>query len=178
MPTAESSGKKGRVTRVTRVHEDIDVVRVEREGDEEGPIAEVVDQRQTRSSISHRIRGKAIAALPASGGNAEDKAPTSESLDNQEAEELMLEAEHALHEPLKVGKTKVTRHQREERPNSLADKASADVLRSSQQQIEEVPAGTADEVAQDEPHIEEPDSSLRAREAPSNRSQSVGALTS
>ena len=68
MPAINGSGKKGRVTRVTRVHEDRDIVRVERAGDEaSAPVVEVADHRQTRSSVSQRNKSKQAAALPVAG---------------------------------------------------------------------------------------------------------------
>lgn len=168
MPTPASSGKKGRVTRVTRAHEDIDVVRIEREGDEEGPVAEVVESRQTRSSVSHRNQGTKVAALPASQEAADAEPLADDTLDSQEAEELLSEAEEMLHEPLQGGKTKSsTKRHTEAGPGRLAagsNAARADVVPDTQHQIEEVPADTAGEEAQDEPYVEEPESSIPAAE--------------
>ena len=154
------------MTRVTRAHEDLDVVRVEREGDEEGPVAEVVESRQTRSSVSHRNKGTKVAALPASQDAADDEPAADDTLDSQEADELLSEAEELLHEPLQGGKTKSsTKRHTEAGPSRLAagsNAARADVVPDTQHQIEEVPADTASQDAQDEPHIEEPESSIPA----------------
>ena len=162
--------KRGRVTKITRVHEDREVVRVEREGAEPGsePIAEVVQQRQTRSTVNlqggRRNGKKNIEALPAPG----DRTPAENDLSTQEAEELLSEAEELLNEPIQGGKvhTTVAHHAHaagsSEQPIETEDEdEDDDVASESQHQIEEVPVDTVHD-EHDAPHVEEPESSIAA----------------
>lgn len=166
MPSPASSGKTGRVSRVTRAHQEIDVARVECEGVARGPGPELVEQRQTRSSFSHPRKGKQVAALAASPDAPGNEPPADDTLDSEEAEELLSQAEDLLHEPLQGGQTKVARRQGEAVQNRLAAghaRDSAGAVSDGHQQIEEVPADTAADGTQAEPHIEEPESSLPAQ---------------
>ena len=177
MPASGSLEKKGRVTRVTRIHEDRDTVRVTREGDEGvGPVAEVVDHRQTRSSVSQRNKGKKAAALPSPGATETSVVPRSHALDSPESEDLLSEAEAMLHEPsqLQGGKRNVTiSHNNEAGPSRLdhgGENEPADAVPHTQHQIEEVHPETVED-GMAEPHIEEPDSDVPAspeRSAPAN----------
>lgn len=169
MPAVNGSGKKGRVTRVTRVHEDRDIVRVERAGDEASdPVVEVADHRQTRSSVSHRNKSKQAAALPSPGASQSAAVARKDALNSQEAEELLSEAEELLHEPIQGGKRIVTTHYNDAGPSRLetgGGAESVDAAPDTQHQIEEVhPDTVEDEVV--EPHVEEPDSDVPASPEP------------
>ena len=166
MPASNSTGKRGRVLRVTRVHEDRDIVRVEKEG-AAGPVAEVVDHRTTRSSVGFRNKGKQAAALPAPGAADTDVVPETGGLDTQEAEELMSEAEELLHEPVRGGKKHVTttHYDEEAGPSQLTQgnqDESPDAIPDSQHQIEEVHPETAGNESQEAPDVQEPESSAQA----------------
>ncbi len=182
MPVSPGASKKGRITRVTKVHEDRDIVRVEREGDEgSGPVAEVADHRTTRSSVSHRSKGKQKAALLSPDTSAETAVvPRNDALDSQEAEELLSEAEEMLHEPIQGGKRVVTtRHSNEAGPSQLGDTAdggSADAVPDTQHQIEEVHPETVEDDTQAVPHIEEPESSVPVSPEPSVPTKSGGIM--
>lgn len=169
--TAVAQVKKGRVTKITRVHEDREVVRVEREGAEPGsePVAEVVQQRQTRSTVNLRgSRGqpsKAVAALPAP--DSSEEAPD-DILNTQEAEEVLSEAEQLLNQPIRGGKvhTTVAHYQEPARRNKPALQGSQDdqpdaLTPGSQHEVEEVPFDTAHN-DHDDPQVEEPESSVAA----------------
>ncbi|KAA6425204.1 MAG: histone H2B [Trebouxia sp. A1-2] len=166
MPASSIPGKKGRVTRVTRIHEDRDIVRVTREGDEgAGPVAEVVDHRQTRSSVSHRNKSKKAVALPSPGATETSVVPRSDALDSRETEDLLSQAEAILHKPMQGGKRNVTTLHSEEAGPSRQDHAgesdTTDAMPDTQHRIEEVhPETVQDGTA--EPHIEEPDSDVPA----------------
>jgi hypothetical protein len=180
MPASGSPGKKGRVTRVTKVHEDRDTVRVVREGDEGvGPVAEVVDHRQTRSSVSHRNKGKKAAALPSPGATETAVVPRSDALDSPETEDLLSEAEAILHEPIQGGKRNVTTsHNDEAGPSRLDHRGEgepADALPDTQHQIEEVHPETVEDGTA-EPHIEEPDSDVPASPERSAPAKSGGIM--
>ena len=154
--------KKGRVSRITRVHEDREVVRVEREGAEPGsePVVEVVQQRQTRSTVNLRDgRGKnkkTLAALPAPGDSSEDAAEA-EMLSTQEAEEMLSEAEELLNEPI-PGKvhTTIAHHDDEAELNQPAIQNSSleqdDATPGLGHHIEEVPVDTAHD-EHDDPQV-------------------------
>ena len=163
MPASPSTGKKGRVTRVTRVNVDREVVRVEREGDGHH-VADVVDHRQTRTSVTHRNNGKQAAALPSSDHDKEALGAANDASDSQEAEELLSEAEELLHEPILGGKRSVTsRHRDGAGPSRLGEDGaggSLDAVPDTQHQIEEVHPGTVEDEVQAEPHVEEPESSV------------------
>lgn len=163
MPASPSTGKKGRVTRVTRVNVDREVVRVEREGDGH-PVADVVDHRQTRTSVTHRNNGKQAAALPSSDHDKEALGAANDASDSQEAEELLSEAEELLHEPILGGKRSVTsRHRDGAGPSRLGEDGaggSLDAVPDTQHQIEEVHPETVEDEVQAEPHVEEPESSV------------------
>ena len=166
MPASGSPGKKGRVTRVTRIHEDRDIVRVTREGDEGvGPVAEVVDHRQTRSSVSHRNKSKTAAALPSPGATETSMVPRSDALESPETEDLLSEAEARLHEPMQGGKrsemTLPNDHEGESEP--------ADAVPDTQHKIEEVHPETAEDCTAEPPN-EEPD-----RDAPASPERSAPA---
>lgn len=161
MPASGSFGKKGRVTRVTRIHEDRDTVLVTTEGDEGvGPVAEVVDHRQTRSSVSHRNKSKKAAAVPSPGAIETSVVPRSDALESPETEDLLSEAEAILHEPMQGGKRSVTTlHNDEAGPSRLDHEGAsepADAVSDTQHQIEEVHPETVEDGTA-EPHIEEPD---------------------
>lgn len=163
MPASPSTGKKGRVTRVTRVNVDHELVRVEREGDEH-TVADVVDHRQTRTSVTHRNKGKQVAALPSSDHDTKALGPANDASDSQEAEELLSEAEELLHEPIQRGKRSVTsRHRDGAGPSRFGEDGaggSLDAVPDTQHQIEEVHPGTVEDEVQAEPHVEEPESSV------------------
>lgn len=178
--------KKGRVTKITRVHEDRDVVRVEREGAEPGsePIAEVVQQRQTRSTVNlqgGRGKGtKAIAALPAPDEDHDDTAE--DMLSTQEAEEILSEAEELLNEPIRESRvrTTVAHHQEPASRSQPAIQSSQDdqpdhMVPESQHEVEEVPYDTA-HVEHDDPHVEEPESSVAATHNKSGPARSHGII--
>ncbi len=180
MPASGSPGKKGRVTRVTRIHEDRDIVRVTREGDEgDGPVAEVVDHRQTRSSVSHRNKSMKAAALPSPGATETSVVPRSDALDSPETEDLLSEAEAILHEPMQGGKRNVTTlHNDEAGPSRLdhgGESEPADAVPDTQHQIEEVHPETVEDGTA-EPHIEEPDSDAPASPERSAPAKSGGIM--
>ena len=178
MPASGSPGKKGRVTRVTRFHEDRDIVRVTTEGDEGvGPVAEVVDHRQTRSSVSHRNKSKKAAALPSPGATETFMVPRSDALDSTETEDLLSEAEAILHEPMQGGKrSEITLHSDEAGPSRLdheGESEPADAVPDTQHQIQEVHPETVEDGTA-EPHIEEPDSDAPAAPERSASAKSGG----
>ncbi len=180
MPASGSPGKKGRVTRVTRVHEDRDIVRVTREGDEGvGPVAEVVDHRQTRSSVNHRNKSKKAAALPSPGATETSIVPRSDELDSPETEDLVSEAEAILHEPMQGGKrNEMTLHNDEAGPSRLdhgGESEPADAVPDTQHQVEEVHPETVEDGTA-EPHIEEPDSDAPASPERSAPAKSDGIM--
>ena len=163
MPASGSPGKKGCVTRVTRIHEDRDTVLVTREG--EGPVAEVVDHRQTRSSVSHRNKSKKAAAIPSPGAIETSVVPRSDASESPETEDLLSEAEAILHEPMQGGKRSMTTLHNDEAGPSRLDHGGAsepaDAVSDTQCQIEEVHPETVEDGTA-EPHIEEPDSDAPA----------------
>ena len=168
MPTP-TTVKKGRVTRITKVHEERDIVRIERENsDGSGPVAEVLDHRQTRTSVtpSNRHKGKHSAALhspetlPETGAGS----PSSDVLDSQKAKELLREAEKLLRQPIQGGTRHVTTARDDQAGPSqqLELGSSVDAVPDTQHQIEEVHPDTAEDAEQAEPQVEEPESSLAA----------------
>ena len=172
-----STVKKGRVTRVTSVHEERDIVRVDRENnDGSGPSTEVLDHRQTRSSISpdKRNKGKTTAALPSSVtlNAATGSGPSSDVPDSQKAAELLTEAEKLLRQPIQGGTRQITMaHNDQAGPSRQLELGpSVDAVPNTQHQIEEVHPDTAEDGEQDEPQVEEPESSVAA---PSGRSASM-----
>lgn len=179
MPTP-STVKKGRVTRVTRVREERDIVRVDRENnDGSGPTTEVLDHRQTLSSITpdNRNKGKNTAALPSTEtfNGATDAGPSSDVRDRQKAAELLTEAEKLSRRPIQGGKRRkrqvTTAHDDQAGPSrQLELGSSVDAVPDTQHRIEEVDPDTAEDGEQDEPQVEEPASSIAA---PSGRSASV-----
>ncbi|KAL0036278.1 hypothetical protein WJX77_000094 [Trebouxia sp. C0004] len=180
MPASGSPGKKGHVTRVTRVHEDRDIVRITREGDEGvGPVTEVVDHRQTRSSVSYRNKGKKAAALPSPGATETSLVPRSDALDSLETEDLLSEAEAILQEPIQGGKRNVTtQHNDEAGPSRLdhgGESEPADTVPDTQHHIEEVHPETVEDGTA-EPHIAEPDSDVPASPERSAPAKSGGIM--
>ena len=174
--------KRGRVTKITRVHEDREIVRVEREGAEPGsePVAEVVQQRQTRATVNLRDRkGKqTVAAQPAPG----DEVAAEDVLSTQEAEELLSEAEQLLNEPIQGGKvhTTVAHHEpaagsSEQAIESEDEEQDDDGTNESQHQIEEMPYDTVHD-EHDAPHVEEPESSVAATTQKSAPAKSHGII--
>lgn len=160
--------KKGRVTRVTKVHEERDLVRVERD-DGSGPVAEVLDHRQIRSSVAparRKSKGKILATLPSSETEtaAGPGGETSDVLDSQEAEELLSEAEKLLRQPVQGGTRHVTaEHSTQAGPSQQLELGSADdAVPDSQHHIEEVHPDTAEDGQQAEFEVEEPESSMAA----------------
>ena len=180
MPTP-STVKKGRVTRVTKVHEERDIVRVDREhNDGSGPTTEVLDHRQTRSSITpdNRNRGKNTDALPSTEtfDGATNIYPSSDVRDRQKAAELLTEAEKLLRQPIQGGTRQVTTaHDDQAGPSRQLEFGSpVDAVPDTQHQIEEVDPDTAEDVEQDEPRVEEPASSIAASSARSASVESAG----
>ena len=172
-----STVKKGRVIRVTRVHEERDIVRVDRDNnDGSGPSTEVLDHRQTRSSITpdKRNKGKTAAALPSSVplDVATGSGPSSDVPDSQRAAELLAQAEKLLRQPIQGGTRQVTTaHDNQAGPSrQLELGSSVDAVPDTQYEIEEVHPDTAEDGEQDEPQVEEPESSIAA---PSGRSASM-----
>ena len=176
MPTP-STVTKGRVTRVTKVHEERDIVRVDRKkNDDSRPTTEVLDHRQTRSTITpdKRNKGKTTAALPSSvmSDAANDAGPSSDIPNSQKAAELLTEADKLLRQPIQGGTRQVTTaHTDQAGPSRQLEPGSAvDILPDTQHQIEEVHPDTAEDGEQGEPEVEEPESSIAAA---SGRSASV-----
>ena len=166
MPTTPT-GKKGRITRITRVHEDRDIVRVEKETDGgDGPVADVIDHKQTRSSTTPdtRHKGKTAAVLPETLDIVAPGGPTSEAQDSEEAEELLSEAEEMLRKPTRGGTRRVTAaHHKDVASGSEPFlRNSTDAVPDTQHQIEEVDPDTAQDGEQPQPQVEEPESSIAA----------------
>ena len=172
MPTP-ATVKKGRVTRVTRVHEERDIVRVNRENsDGPEPTTEVLDHRQTRSSITpdKRNKGKTTAALPSFVrlDAVTDASPSSDAPDSQKAAALLTEAEKLLRQPIQGGTRQITTaHTDQAGPSrQLELDSSDDAVPDTQHQIEEVHPDTAEDAEQLEPQVEEPESLIAAPQSP------------
>ena len=168
MPTSPT-GKKGRITRITKVHEDRDIVRVERENDDgSGPVADVIDHRQTRSSITPDTRHKGKTAAPLPSSQALNVVPlgdpSSAVQDGEEAEELLSEAEEMLQKPIRGGTRRVTAAHRDDIGSDSEPhlRSSIDPVPDTQHQIEEVHPDTAQNGEQPQPQVEEPESSIAA----------------
>lgn len=150
--------KGGRVNKITRVHEERDVVRVEREGGEPGsePVAEVVQQKKNYATVNLSKGKTRKAALRAPGPSTQDEFPEEANVSTQEAEDILSEAEDLLNEPIQGDKGQTTAAHRE------APTDSDDIVPETQHSIEEVPSATAHD-DHDDPHVEEPDSSASAK---------------
>lgn len=169
MPTSVA-GKKGRVTRVTKVHQVRDIVRVDRADNEgTGPATEILDHRQTHASITpdNRNKGKHTAELPSCAPTraATPAGPSSDAPELQQAAKLLTEAEKLLRQPPQGGTRQVTTARDDQAGPSghLEMGSSDDAVPDTQHQIEEVHPDTVEEDGeQDEPQVEEPESSIAA----------------
>ena len=165
MPTS-ATGKKGKVTRVTKVHQVRDIVRVDRADNEgTGPATEILDHRQTHASITpnNQNKGKSTAELPSSG-------PSSDAPERQQAAKLLTEAEKLLRQAPQRGDQAGLSGQ-------LEMDSSDDAVPDTQHQIEEVDPDTVEDGEQDEPQVEEPESSIAALSEHSASMESVENLT-
>ena len=166
MPTTPTV-KKGRVTRVTKVHEERDIVRIERD-DGSGPVAEVLDHRQIRSSVTpskNKGKGKATAALPSSEtlNAASPDGSSLDVLDSQQAEELLTEAEKLLRQPIQGGTRHVDTTHTQAGPSQQLELGSPDdAVPDSHHHIKEVHPDTAEDGTQADFEVEEPESSMAA----------------
>lgn len=165
-----STGKKDRVTRVTKVHQVRDIVRVDRADNEgTGSATEILDHRQTHASVNPdtRNKGKNTAELPSSG-------PSSDAPELQQAAKLLTEAEKLLRQTPQGGRRQVnTAHDDQAGPSGQLEMGSSDAVPDTQHQIEEVDPDTVEDGEQDEPEVEEPESSIAALSERSASMESV-----
>ena len=164
MPTS-ATGKKGKITRVTKVHQVRDIVRVDRADNEgTGPATEILDHRQTHASVTPADnKGKSTAELPSSG-------QSSDAPERQQAAKLLTEAEKLLRQGPQRGD--------QAGPSGQLEMGSSDdAVPDTQHQIEEVDPDTVEDGEQDEPQVEEPESSIAALSEHSASMESVENLT-